>query len=80
MAATDQLLAEMIPATSQPAGLTALTPLGLTRNFNMQDDFKNQNAWPRSGGLWEHSDFRKVAYPYVYKLYDKFNEQGGLGQ
>lgn len=73
----DQLLAEMIPAVSKPAGLMALTPLQPLRNFNMED---LQNGWPRGSLDWYHSDFKKVAYPYVYKLYDKFESEGGLGE
>ncbi len=78
----DQLLAEMVPAVSKPAGLVALPQLNgpPLRNFDMQNTMKNENAWPRGDGLWRHSDFREVAYPYVHKLYDEFKTQGGLGQ
>jgi len=41
-----------------------------------------QNGWPsgRSSTDWHHSDLREVAYLYVYGLFDKFNELGGLKQ
>jgi len=27
---------------------------------------------------WLHSDFKNIAYPYVYKVFDKFVGIGGL--
>ena len=44
------------------------------------------NGWvTRSNGVfgdwgtrWLHSDMKDVSYFYVYKLFEKFNEVGGL--
>lgn len=51
------------------------------RNFNMQTP-AFQTGWPasRNGVDWRHSDLRDVAYPYVYSVYDKFRNLGGLHQ
>ncbi|MEM9298196.1 MAG: hypothetical protein AAGA64_07375 [Bacteroidota bacterium] len=62
------------------------------RNFNMQktnDQDGLMTGWPedarvedaKSGftnGRWRHSDFKDIALPYVYKMYDKMIEEGNL--
>ena len=50
-------------------------------NFNMQTP-TFQTGWPasRNNTDWLHSDLRVVAYLYVYRLYDKFRDLGGLNQ
>ena len=82
------LLAAFVPALSLPAGANRVDVLSLSRNYNMQNDGGNigfQNGWPDTrtsngayGTRWLHSDFKNVAFPYVYLLFKKFNELGGL--
>jgi len=56
------------------------------RNFNMQTDFMIDEQWTveghegNDGGKWLHSDFRNVALSYVYKMYEKMIELGGLDE
>ncbi|NLE39010.1 MAG: hypothetical protein GX621_13385, partial [Pirellulaceae bacterium] len=86
--ATDHLhflLAGFIPSRTLPMGANRLTTWPTTRNYNMQHtdvDEGFQNSWPsgRSSTDWYHSDLREVAYLYVYKLFDKFRDLGGLDQ
>ena len=74
----------MIPALSLPVGASEVTKFGSTRNFNMDtvgdDGFKN--GWgryhPRYKERWLHSDIRDMSYLYVYKVFDKFAEEGVL--
>ena len=39
------------------------------------DCMANADKWPRANRngnrIWEHSDFKNVAYFFVYKLFDK---------
>ena len=74
----NQLLAEMIPALSDPAGLVEIESLPVDRNLDMQNSFETE--WPRgsSNPEWLHSDFKDIAYPYIHLLYDKFIELGGM--
>jgi len=75
------LLAEMIPALSFAAGSNPLTLFALPgredRNYDMME---YRTGWPRSNPDWQHSDLKLVAYPFVYKLYEKLVELGGLNQ
>ena len=82
-----QLLSEMIPAISLAAGLYPVGTLDeptQSHNFDMQNTMKN--GWPQerlnSGWeeRWRHSDFREIAYLYVYKVFDEFVNLGGLNQ
>jgi len=52
-------------------------------NFDMQEDFKNE--WPAErlalrDARWRHNDFKIIAYPFTYKLYDDFVAKGDLKQ
>jgi hypothetical protein len=77
-----RFLADAIPATSRAAGANAFdTRISIT---NVQMDvavssggcMSNVDKWPkkdkRKQPNWEHSDFKQVAYYFVYKLFDKF--------
>ena len=77
-----RFLSDAIPATSRAAGANAFdTRISIT---NIQMDvavssggcMSNVDKWPkkdkRKQPIWEHSDFKHVAYYFVYKLFDKF--------
>ena len=86
-----RLLADAIPARTLAAGKRAVPSLLKDEsneevNFDMQTLYKTKIKgvvyWPR-GGLfqrdnWRHGDAREVAYTYVFTLFDKFVELGGL--
>ena len=74
-----RFLADAIPAESGAAGANALrTVTGIDSvRLDAKDDagcIANADKWPRTnrdGSLvWEHSDFKNVAYFFVYKLFD----------
>jgi hypothetical protein len=74
----NQLLAEMFPARTLPAGANRLTNFE-DRNFDMSVLYRN--GWPseRQNDIdWKHSDFKVVAYTYVYRLYGKFKTIASL--
>jgi len=76
----NQLLAEMFPSRTLPAGANNLSKFE-DRNFDMPALYTN--GWPRERGAitdWMHSDVRVVAYPYIYKLFEKWKTLGGLGE
>ncbi len=85
----DTLLARMIPSMSLAAGRVAVEKLtadaGEERNFDMNAPvFRSDSPvppWPQArlpDRNWWHSDFRRVAYPYVRRLYDRIVSLGGL--
>ena len=82
----DTLLARMIPSMSLATGRVAverLTPQGSEeRNFDMSSPAIRglTEPWPaeRTDKNWWHSDFRRVAYPYVRGFYKKIVELGEL--
>ena len=77
-----RFLADAIPATSRAAwanGFKNTVPI-LNIQMDKRDDdggcMSNVDKWPkrnkRKQPIWEHSDFKQVAYYFVYKLFDKF--------
>jgi len=79
------LRARAIPAMSFATAANEIKGLAVGRNFNMENVGRNGTDWPTEGhGLsadenrWLHSDFKNVAFPYVYLLFKKFKEEGGL--
>jgi hypothetical protein len=84
----NQLLAEMFPAMTLPAGANhsiKLAPDGeMDRNYNMPELFMTDSAkWPRTSDYngfleWRHSDFKDMAYCHVYSLFDAFKEIANL--
>ena len=78
------VLARGIPALSFATAVHPLAPLGTSRNFNMEADGRTQSQWPTEGhfgpdvGHWLHSDFKNVALPYVYQMYQAMIEKGSL--
>jgi hypothetical protein len=79
-----QLIAEMFPARTLPAGANVVASFGNSANFNMPALFITDPAtWPRPAEFngvkeWRHSDIREIAYSYMYKLFDKFKQTGEL--
>ena len=81
-----EILACGIPALSGPAGTRPLDfpsgqGQGILRNIDMQS-FKNDSTWPRNspffGKRWLHSDFKNIALPHVFDLFDRFCVIGDL--
>ncbi|MEI8340804.1 MAG: thrombospondin type 3 repeat-containing protein [Verrucomicrobiota bacterium] len=75
------LLSEMFPARSVAVGGNPIPSFG-DRNFDMQSSM--HHGWPASrtsGGepvAWWHGDVKDVSYTYVFPLFDKWVELGGL--
>lgn len=72
----DAHLSQGIPALSPPVGRTNLAGAGTQYMVN---------SWPRLydgqlGGRFLHSDFKNVAYFFVYPVFQKIIETGGLNQ
>ena len=77
-----RFLSDAIPATSRAAGANAFKntmPIFNVQMDKSDDDggcMSNMDKWPkkdkRKQPIWEHSDFKQVAYYFVYKLFDKF--------
>jgi|GEM_PF-6191989 len=77
----DWLLAKAFPSLTLPMGANPCSKLApFNGNFNMSEAFKtSENSWPRNREYngkkeWQHSDYKDVAYPYVYKFYKKIVE------
>ncbi len=74
-----KLMADAIPALSFAAGRN---PLQANVNNNVElGSFKTNtypDGWPRSNNSWRHSDFKDVAYPFNFKLFDDIVTNGGL--
>jgi hypothetical protein len=76
----NQLLAEMCPSRTLPVGANNI-PKFEDRNYDMPALYAND--WPAERGAikdWLHSDMKVVAYPYVFRLFEKWTELGGLAQ
>lgn len=80
----DAHLAQGIPALSPPTGRTNLSSIGIP-SFDMNSAEFKANAWPRTtenfadlGNRHLHSDVKDVAYFYVYPVFKKIVEVGGL--
>jgi hypothetical protein len=79
-----KILAEAIPALSFAAGSNEIQDMdilaGEDRNIDMYFELRTGTTWPgeRPDDDWLHGDFKDIAYPYVYNLYDRFVEIGNL--
>lgn len=88
-----KLFAEAIPAVSRATGANKILgfgmPLGIdSGNIDMNAVLRRPSSggiqWPPEratssyGNHWLHCDFREVAFPFVYKLFDDMVTQGGL--
>jgi hypothetical protein len=74
------ILARGIPALSNAVAANPLPSLGDERNFNMPLKGRTNLPWPRKSGRWWHSDFKAVALPYVYPMYEAMIARGNLNQ
>ena len=68
-------LSGTIQGVDGAAGANHINAFGANGNVQLDADcIANTDKWPRNddGVLsWEHSDFKNVAYFFVYKLFDK---------
>jgi hypothetical protein len=62
-----------------------MSSFGTGRNFDMPAEgvakYPNTTTnipLPTPGGAWRHSDFKAVALPYVYPMYEKMITLGSL--
>ncbi len=58
------------------AGANHISAFGANGNVRLDADcIANADKWPRTNRngnrIWEHSDFKNVAYFFVYKLFDR---------
>ncbi len=83
------LLARALPAMSPAAGSTPFPFLGgdgSITNFDLENRGRPSGGnWPREGhgssltqNRWLHSDFKNVALPFVYPLFQTIISRGGL--
>lgn len=81
----NQLLAEMFPARTLPAGANQVGKLQ-NGNFNMPLLFiTSESAWPHQDRFneileWRHTDVKDVAYSHLHQLFAKWRELGELDQ
>lgn len=75
-----QLLADALPALSNPTGRNALGSFD-NRNRNLMSfrrgKYKDGN-WPDPDERWRHSHIKEIAYPFNYAAFDKIVIDGGL--
>ena len=67
-----KMLGDSIPAESFAAGRNMIG--GVSGNYNYQNEDGTPNGWPRTTGVWLHSDLKDVAYFYVWKLFEKIRK------
>lgn len=71
-----RILADAIPAESHAAGANAFDEGVLADSISLMSLMSNNNKWPDKDKLdnlvWAHSDFKNLAYFFVFKLFDKF--------
>lgn len=78
------VLARGIPAMSNAVAANPLPSLGNERNFDMpgdgiaKDAAGNKLTLPTPNNQWRHSDFKVIALPYVYPMYEAMISRGGL--
>lgn len=74
------LLADAIPALSNPTGRNALDSFG-NRNRNLSSfrrgQYKDGN-WPDPDDRWRHSHIKEIAYPFNHAAFDNIVINGGL--
>ena len=82
-----QLLADAIPALSNPTGRNSIDSWGANRNrdymtYDGGTGFRRGNhqsgGWPRDDDRWWHSDIKSVAFPFNFKAFDQIVTDGGL--
>jgi pimeloyl-ACP methyl ester carboxylesterase len=71
-----RLLSEVIPARTLAAGKNDLV-FNAKGNFDMQALYKTHGKWPRDDISWLHNDIKKVAFLYLFGIFNKFTTLGG---
>ncbi|BET65273.1 hypothetical protein ASA1KI_01910 [Opitutales bacterium ASA1] len=73
------LFARGISAMSNAVAANFMTSMD-PRNYPMHTDGKaaSNGAFPTPGSKWRHSDFKAVALPYVYPMYEEMISRGAL--
>ena len=85
-----RFLGDAIPAESFAAGANRIGDENnqVMGNISLMDDcMANEDKWPVDRRdenddnvlLWHHSDWKNLAYPFVYRLFDKIKENNGGG-
>ncbi|HEX3799989.1 MAG TPA: hypothetical protein VH413_14950 [Verrucomicrobiae bacterium] len=78
----DRILSDAIPSRTLPIGANFSAVLGADHNIDMQNSFTSGYPLSRTTGLeafkWHHSDFDYVAYPFVFRLFNKIVTSGEL--
>ena len=74
LAGTD--LSGTLQGVDGAAGANHISAFGANGNVRLDADcIANTDKWPRTNRngnrIWEHSDFKNVAYFFVYKLFDR---------
>ena len=79
-AVREKVLADGIPALSNPLGSNLLNGFGqnVDRNMNGYKGLNADGLWPRSGDDWQHSDIAKIAYPFNHRVFEQIVTDGGL--
>jgi hypothetical protein len=82
-----QLLADAIPALSNPAGRNSIGSAAGQGNRDFMSHgggtgFRRgvyaTGDWPDDDNRWHHSDLKRVAYPYNSKAFDQIVNDGSL--
>lgn len=78
-----KILGEAIPATSRAAGRNEIPNFSSGgRNVDMMEMKRTLlPQWPAGRALdinWRHGDFKVVAYPFIFPLYDDLVLKGRL--
>lgn len=77
-----RLLADAIPALSNPTGSSPLLGTGAVRSNDDLMAFRrgdpNSVEWPRDDDRWLHSDIKRIAYPFNSRAFDTIVTFGGL--
>ena len=75
-----RLLADAIPALSNPMGRGPITGFGtVSRDLDtMRRGAHFIGDWPRPSDRWLHSDIKDIAYPFNYNVFDNIVMDGGL--
>ena len=84
----NKLLSQFIPAVTKAVG-ARMVGKNMEINFDLNTNIKKfrPQGWPdermndrNKKKRWLHSDMKNVSYLYVYKLFDKYVELGGLDE
>ena len=75
-----QLLADAIPALSNPSGRNSLGSVAGNGNQDLDGLRRGDypSGWPDDDNRWHHSDIKNIAFPYNYRAFDQIVNDGGL--